>query len=140
MDTTENTPGVPQFQINRWAEESEQGKLHVEPGARPVQMAHSDATGLPLVKHNSFGADVIRFEPGKGIMEHTHMGDSIVFVISGSGYIKHEGTEHTLAPGLCCLIPSMNKHAIRATTELVIIVVGNNHQALDSKDVLHSSK
>ena len=102
-------------------------------------MSHSEGTGLPLVKWESFGADVIRFAAGKGIMSHTHMGDSIIFVISGSGYIEYDGAKHDLKPGLSCLIPSMVNHAIRAESDLVIIVVGNNHKALDDENVLHQA-
>lgn len=139
MDPSTNPADVPGFQIARWADVSEEGQLHVEPGARPIQMSHSDGTGLPLVKLEAFGADVIRFAPGKGIMKHTHMGDSIIFVISGTGHVEYDGVQHDLAPGLSCLIPSMVNHAIQAATELVIIVVGNNHMALDSKDVLQQN-
>lgn len=138
MHHTENAMSIPPIQIVRWANAENNG-LSVDSGERPIQMAHSDGTGLPLVKLDKFGADVIRFAPGKGIMSHTHMGDSIVFVISGQGTIEYDGKEHTLTPGVCFLIPSMAQHAIRATSELIIIVVGNNHVALDDKNVLHTS-
>jgi len=127
---------IPEIQISRWANIATDGTLDVPSGVRPIQMCSSDGTGAPLVKTGTFGADVIRFGPGKGVTNHTHEGAHILFVIKGSGFVEYEGVDHALEPGVCYLVPSMADHAIKATTELVLIAVGNDHRALDSQDRL----
>ncbi len=121
------------IQIAKWANLEKNGLLSVESGVRPIQMKHSDGTGFPLLKDGAFGADIIRFEAGKGVANHTHMGAHILFVIKGTGFVDYEDVPQPLEPGLCYFVPSNVKHAIRATTELVLIAVGNDHQVLDSE-------
>jgi quercetin dioxygenase-like cupin family protein len=123
---------VPPIQISRWANILENEELSVSSGARPIQMCNSDGTGEPLVKIDKFGADVIRFAPGKGVMNHTHEGAHILFAIKGTGFVEYDGIDYALEPGVCYLVPSMVDHAIKATTELILIAVGNDHRALDS--------
>lgn len=127
---------VPDIQISRWADLGADGTLSIPSGIRPIQMCSSDGTGSPLVKIDTFGADVIRFDAGKGVTNHTHEGAHILFVIKGSGFVEYDGVDHALEPGVCYLVPSMVDHAIKATTELVLIAVGNDHRALDSQDRL----
>ena len=127
---------IPEIQISRWAEAQEDDALTVKPGSRSIQMHMSDGTGDPLLKYGSFGADVIRFDANKGVMNHTHEGDHILFVIKGEGFVEYNGVDHELSPGLCYFVPGSVDHAIKAKTELVLIAVGNDHRALDSKDRL----
>ena len=127
---------APEIQISRWADLTEDGAISVPSGVRPIQMCNSDGTGSPLVKSDKFGADVIRFGAGEGVTNHTHEGAHILFVIKGSGFVEYDGVDHVLEPGVCYLVPSMVDHAIKATTELVLIAVGNDHRALDSQDRL----
>ena len=125
---------VPALQIAKWAVPTVDGNLQIDGGVKPIKMGDTDGTGIPLVKNNSFGADVIRVPAGKGLPNHTHIGDHILFVIKGSGYVEYNGTLHPIYPGLSYLIPGEVDHAIKAKEDLVLIVVGNNHKALDSKE------
>ena len=125
---------VPAIQISRWAELNNDNSLSVNPEPRPIQMCNSDGTGSPLVKINQFGADVIRFAAGEGVANHTHEGAHILFVISGNGFVEYDGTDHALEPGMCYLVPSMVSHGIKATTDLVLIAVGNDHRDLASPE------
>jgi len=95
-------------------------------------MVNSDATGLPLLKLSEFGTDIIRFDAGKGVNNHTHDGDHMLFVLKGKGFVEYNGVDHALRPGLCYLILGFVDHAIKATTELVLIAVGNKHFPVDS--------
>ncbi len=122
-----------ELQIARWANANANGQINVEAGIRPIQMCNSDGTGIPLLKLHEFGADIIRFGPKEGVRNHTHEGDHILFVIKGEGFVEYDGTDHVLEPGLCYLIPGHIDHAIKATTELVLIAVGNNHEPLASE-------
>lgn len=72
-------------------------------------------------------------------MNHTHVGSHILFVIKGSGYVTYEGRDHVLKPGVCYMVPSMVRHAIRATDELIIIAVGNDHRHLGSAERMEPS-
>ena len=132
----DNKLKVPEIQISRWADMLDDETLSVPSGVRPIQMCSSDGTGSPLVKIDTFGADVIRFDAGKGVTNHTHEGAHILFVIKGRGFVEYDGVDHVLEPGVCYLVPSMVDHAIKATTELVLIAVGNDHRALDSEERL----
>lgn len=120
------------FQIARWANILPTGELVIPSGELPYQMRNSDGTGLPLLKDGKFGADVIRFAPGKGVMNHTHEGAHILIVTKGNGFVEYNGIDHPLEPGVCYLIPGNVDHAIKAETELVIIAVGNDHRPVDS--------
>jgi quercetin dioxygenase-like cupin family protein len=128
-----NRKDIGPLQINKWAEELD-GKIVVSSGVRPIKMCNSDGTGFSLLKEGKFGADIIRFAAGKGVMNHTHEGSHILFVIKGEGYVEYEGVDYELKPGVCYLIPSMADHAIKAISELILIAVGNDHRLLDSKD------
>ena len=125
---------VPPIQMAKWAELGDGGDLLVRSGPHVIAMCNSDGTGTPLVKHGLFGADVIRFGPNEGVMSHTHAGDHILFVIKGCGFVEYDGVDHVLEPGVCYLVPGTVDHAIKATSELVLIAVGNDHRPLDSDD------
>lgn len=124
------------LQIAKWADVLANGELSVKGGILPLQMCHSDGTGLPLLKDGNFGADIIRFAAGKGVMNHTHEGAHILIVIKGTGFVEYNSIDYDLEPGLCYLIPSNVDHAIKATTELMLIAVGNNHRPVDSTERL----
>ena len=124
-----------EFLQAKWAE-NENGQIVPISGKLPIQMLHSDATGLPLVSVDGFGADIIRFESGKGVTNHTHKGAHILFVLKGTGFVEYEGTDYPLQVGVVYMIPGNVDHAIKATTELVLIAVGNDHKPLDSEERL----
>ena len=125
---------VPDIQVAEWADINEKGNIIVKSGVRPIQMCNSDGTGSSLLCYKNFGADVIRFDAGKGVKNHIHAGDHILFVIKGEGFVEYHGKDSPLYPGLCYLVPGNVDHAIKATTELILIAVGNNHRLLDSKE------
>jgi quercetin dioxygenase-like cupin family protein len=120
------------IQIEKWAEVNADGSISVPVGPLPIQMHNSDGTGRALLKDGPFGADIIRFAQGKGVRNHTHAGAHILFVIKGSGIVEYNGVEHNLRPGVCYMIPGLVDHAIKADAELVMLVVGNDHQSLAS--------
>lgn len=124
------------IQISRWADYEPLNGLSIPEGKLPIQMCNSDGTGKPLLKEGKFGADIIRFGPGEGVSNHTHVGSHILFAIKGKGFVEYNGVNHALEPGVCYLIPSMVDHAVRATTELVLVVVGNDHRDLASQERL----
>jgi quercetin dioxygenase-like cupin family protein len=138
MQTAENWVSSTQdeIQIAQFADLTESGFLTAKEGERPFKMCHSDGTGLPLLKLGKFGADVIRFAANEGVANHTHEGDHMLFVIKGTGFVEYNGTDHALHPGVCYLIPGHVDHAVKATTELVLIAVGNNHFPVDSEQRL----
>ena len=102
-------------------------------GVQPIQMAHSDGTALPLVLADAFGADVIRFEGGRGVRMHTHPGAHILVVTKGTGFLPYCDKRYPLSAGMIYLVPSHMPHAIEAETELVMLSIGNNHQPAGSE-------
>lgn len=107
--------------------------------AAELPMHESDAKGLPLL-HNgdSFGADVIEFPPMGMVPMHTHPGDHVLFCVAGSGYVTIGiSAPDAISQGDCYLIRSMEPHAVSAGQHgLRLIVVGNNHRPVDSKERL----
>lgn len=125
------------LQQARWADFNESEKTLVSfEGKQPIQMSHSDGTALPLLVDDSlpakFGADIIRFEGGKGVGLHTHVGAHILLVTKGKGTLTYHTEKHPMFEGMIYLVPSNVPHAIDAETELVLIAIGNDHQPADS--------
>lgn len=125
-------PHTPNLQTAKWANHTQEGGLLISGDSRQIKMCNSDGTGEPLLAYNGFGADIIRFAANEGVMNHTHEGDHILFVLKGVGIVEYDGQEYDLYPGLAYLIPGHVDHAIRAKENLVLIAVGNNHRPLDS--------
>jgi quercetin dioxygenase-like cupin family protein len=120
---------------NYWARLDEKGELRI-PTEFPIQMAHSDGRGIPLVSHDNFGADMIMFEAGKGVRNHTHPGAHILIVYTGFGILGYYDQQIRLEPGLIYMIPGNVPHSIDAETDLVLMAVGNDHRQLDSTERL----
>lgn len=107
------------------------------PGKLPVQMAKSDGTALRLLKRGPFGADLIRFAPGQGVATHTHPGDHVLVVVSGSGWLTYNGQRVEISEGTVYLVPGSVPHAIDAgESELTLISVANDHRDAGSEDRL----
>jgi quercetin dioxygenase-like cupin family protein len=125
------------FNFAKWAEQSGDKLLPIN-GELPLQMKHSDGTALPLVVSfvDRFGADIIRFEAGKGVELHTHIGSHILLVTKGRGILTYGMDQHEMFPGMIYLIPANVPHAILASTELVLIAIGNDHRPADSYERL----
>lgn len=125
----------------KWADfDKETTHLISFEGELPIQMRHSDGTALPMLvddaKSNKFGADIIRFAPGKGVGLHKHIGAHILMVTKGTGTLVYEDERHPMFEGMIYLVPSNVPHAIEAATELVLVAVGNDHKPADSEDRL----
>ncbi len=95
-------------------------------------MHASDGTAWKLVKNGDFGADLIRFPAGGGVGMHTHPGDHILIVSSGTGWVLHGDDKTWLYPGACYLVPGSVPHAIQADTELTMVSVANKHVDAES--------
>lgn len=102
-------------------------------GPLPVQMAKSDGRGLPLVRLGRFGADLIEFDAGKGVRDHTHPGNHILIVVSGTGWVDYDGEPHRLEHGVCYMVPGAVRHAIRAETHLVLLSIADDHRDVGSE-------
>ena len=124
------------FNSATWANIPKGIDISPKTGRLPIQMHNSDGTALPLLEYEGFGADIIRFEGGKGVATHTHKGDHFLFVLKGEGFVEYYGVDYPLSPGLVYLVPGSVPHAIKATTELVLIAIGNEHRQADSEDRL----
>jgi quercetin dioxygenase-like cupin family protein len=125
------------FQFAKWAQvNSENSALISLHGEQPIKMMHSNGTAFPLVLDDSnetkFGADLIRFEAGKGVGLHKHEGAHILMVTKGRGILTYNEEKHLMFEGMIYLVPSNIPHAIDAETELVLIAIGNDHQPADS--------
>ena len=123
---------MPDIQMVRWAEADDAGKLMINTKPRPFLMKCSEGTGEGLLSSNGFGADIIHFGAGRGVGSHIHEGDHILFVLAGEGYVTYCKERYELKPGVAYFVPGEIAHAIDATTDLVLIAVGNKHVPVDS--------
>lgn len=112
------------------------GRFDLGPGPLPRPMVSSDATGLALAKVGGFGADLIRFPAGGEVRPHTHPGDHILVVVSGSGWVDYDGVPHALEAGVLYLVPGSVPHGIRAETELTLLSIANDHRPVDAESRL----
>lgn len=104
-----------------------------------LPMHESDAMGLPLLNDGCrFGADLIEFPPHGKVPMHTHPGAHCLFCIAGSGQVTvGRCVPDTITVGDCYLIQSGEPHEVSAGgSGLRLIVVGNDHRPVDSKERL----
>lgn len=103
--------------------------LHPLASFKGLKMHESDGLGHPLIRidDSEFGADLIKFDPGKGVKAHRHQGDHILVVLHGEGVLILDGDKIKLSPGVIYGVPSASVHAIQADSELSLISIGNKH-------------
>lgn len=140
------------IQHARFAKSNTDGSLlPLFTGPQPVQMHISQGTARQLIFDTTgskpFGLDQIRFAPSEGVQMHTHPGAHILICIGGKGKLimrhisRSDGKtdEHLdLEAGITYLVPSLVPHAVYASkdTELLLLVVGNDHRKADTLDRL----
>lgn len=123
------------LRIVQWAGVNAISKfLTIDRGPRSFQMANSDATGDPILSNGNFGCDIIRFDAGKGVPAHTHEGNHILLVLLGTGFVFYDQRPYALKAGYAYLIEGSVVHAIKATTELILMAIGDNHFPVDSQE------
>lgn len=104
------------------------------PGLELLQMQNSQAMGIPLVLDKFFGADMLVFQPWETTETHTHEGDHILFVVSGSGILIFDGALNVIYEGDCYFVPGSVPHKVSASGEtLYLLSVANYHQPVDSQ-------
>jgi quercetin dioxygenase-like cupin family protein len=134
--TTRNMCRDRGLQIMRWARDlvavNGEQVLEVDLGVRPVPVAHSNATGQPLVSNGQLGVDVIRLSAGEGAVPHTHPGNHLLIVVGGQGTITYGGKIYPTRAGEVCLVDGHVPHAIGAITNHVILAVDSPHTPVDS--------
>jgi quercetin dioxygenase-like cupin family protein len=100
-------------------------------------MVGSGASGLPLVKHNNFAADILHFQPNTQTVLHTHPGNHILFVADGSGWLLFDDNLHTLSPGDCYFVPGDTPHQVGTNeTTLYLLSIADDHRPVDSPERL----
>lgn len=116
------------LQIWVWATTWNNWTLLPPTGELEIQMAHSDGTARALLLFKKFGLDIIRFDAGKGVATHTHEWDHILLVLKGEWFVEYNGIDHSLYPGMAYMVPGSVPHAIKATSELVMLAIANDHR------------
>lgn len=103
-----------------------------------LSMHGSEGTGIRLLKHGEFGADLVHFAPGKRTDRHTHPGDHILLVLSGKGWLEYGPEKKLLEQGLIYLVPGSVPHAVGASEgePLLLLSVANDHRDVSAGDRL----
>ena len=123
------------LQTAEWAD-VEWESLIPHAGELDIQMAHSEGTARPLLLYKKFWADLIRFDAWKGVDTHTHEWDHILVVLKWTGYVEYNWIDHDLKPGMAYMVPWSVPHAIKATSELVMMAIANDHRPAWSRERL----
>lgn len=91
--------------------------------------------------HTEVGVDLIEMSPGSSFPLHTHDGDHILYIHSGTGSVHINGTDHPVGPGDSVFIPAEYPHGVRAshnsTEPLVFLAFGHPHKHLSATDRMH---
>lgn len=97
-------------------------------------MAMSEGTGLHLLGSGRFAADLIHFEPGRGVPCHTHPGSHILICTHGRGFLFLGGNKHEIVQGHCYFVPPMAPHAVYAAKDeaVTLISVADDHRPVDA--------
>jgi quercetin dioxygenase-like cupin family protein len=92
------------------------------------------------------GGDLIELSPGAAFPLHTHLGDHILYAISGTGTVTIDGAVHLFRAGSTFFIAGSHPHAVGTLPEAVepflILAVGHPQkhvQALDRMKVVHDA-
>src|SRR5262249_12165147 len=141
--TTRNTCRDRGLQIMRWARDllavNGEQVLEVDLGVRPVPLAHSSATGQPLVSNGQLGVDLIRLSAGEGAVPHTHPGNHLLIVVGGQGTITYGGKIYPTRAGEVYMVDGHVPHAIGAITNHVILAVASFYVPVDAPDRMKPS-
>jgi len=98
-----------------------------------MSMVGSDAKGLPLVKKDSFAADILRFRKNQKTSLHTHPGDHILFVVKGSGYLIFNQDYFELQEKCCYFVPGNIPHLVGTKDDsMELLTIANAHQPVNS--------
>ena len=76
-----------------------------------------------LLKKSSGNVTLFAFGAGEGLSEHTAPFDAFVTVVEGAAEIDLDGTPHTLQAGDMLIMPADVPHAVRATTDMKMLLV-----------------
>ena len=85
----------------------------------PLQLSEPEALGeltrqvffSPATTHNRYQKfAVVKGTPGAKGAVHTHLGEEVVYTISGRCILRIEGVDHLLEPGTAFLIPPDTEH------------------------------
>lgn len=84
------------------------------------------------------GLDLMEMQPGSSFPIHAHVGDHIMYILSGCGVARVGGIDHQLGPGDSIYIPAEHPHNFicpeKSTEPLVFLAVGHPHRRLSAHD------
>jgi quercetin dioxygenase-like cupin family protein len=87
------------------------------------------ADGAPL------GVDQITMWPGSAFPLHTHEGDHLLYVLSGTGALHVDGVDYVLREGDSVYVPANFPHAVRGPADgspVHILAFGIPHHPIDA--------
>ncbi len=93
------------------------------------------------------GGDLIELQPGAAFPLHVHVGDHLLYAISGAGTVTIDGVVHRFSAGSTFFIAGSHPHAVGtfadATEPFTILAVGHPQkhvQALDRMKVVRDAE
>ena len=102
-----------------------------------LPMHGSEAHGFPLVKHDNFAADILKFNPNEKTSLHIHPGNHILFVVEGGGHLVYGTDTKPLVKGTCYLVPGSTNHRVVADDRgMFLLSIADNHRLVNSVERL----
>ncbi len=109
------------------------GQGYPLPGIR----GRAGATGFTSSGH-ALGADLIEMAPGSAFPLHTHPGDHMLYIVSGTGLVHVGEIDYPFGRGDTILVPASLPHGVRipvdAPSACQFLAVGMPHRALAARD------
>lgn len=97
----------------------------------------------PTTDGVGLGADLVEMQPGAAFPLHVHLGDHILYIISGEGLVHVDDADYPLREGDTVFIPAEYPHGVRvldaATAPLVFLAVGHPHRHVGARDRMRLS-
>ena len=94
----------------------------VEDLRREVDVPKGGILSRTLHEDDRLSLTIFAFDAGQELTEHTSTRPAIIEVMDGTAEIDLDGETHAARPGTWIAMPPGMRHAIRATTPLVMIL------------------
>jgi quercetin dioxygenase-like cupin family protein len=101
----------------------------------PINVHDAPAKAHKLLTNGHLGADLLVVEPDSRFPLHTHPGDHLLLVITGTGGVFYGGEDVATRPGDLCLVPGGVPHSVYAGKRgQIIMAIGAPHTPVDSHE------
>lgn len=81
-----------------------------------LKVSGTQAKRLPLIKSDSFAADMLKFNSWEQTPSQTKSTDCVLFVVEGDGWLDYDNKTYDLPIGSCTFVEGNIPYNIRASS------------------------